>query len=419
MDLRVQVASGPLLDLPTYLPEVFQHASGSIRAGLHLTGHPRRPAVAGDFQVNADTLAFRGMRTPLKQVVVSARTQNGVIEIDPIAARLGRGTLSGRGRLDFTTGLGSMSIDLRGDKLDFAWGGLEANGVSVSATAQGDPYHPVVRGLLRISRGRFNIAEGLGGMMINRMPLPLESLDYRVDIEAPRNFWVRHSFLNAEMRGKVGLSGTLATYRLDGTIQCVQGWLFFQRRKFLIENGELRFGDREGIIDPYLFLKSSTNVQNTQIFLTLDGQLSSFTPRLYSSPPMAEGDLFALLTLGRSLEQAHQTDARDLFEKEILEGLKNTYLSGLLSSTLSTAFNLDELYLGSLFDRTTGITRSFLRVGKYVGRNFFFAYEGTMTNEGQKTYIIEYRLPRGFLLNLEVEKPINRTRIGVKYDWRF
>ncbi len=419
MDLRVQVASGPLLDLPTYLPEVFQHASGTVRAGLHLTGHPRRPAVAGDFQVSADSLAFRGMRTPLKQVVIAARTQNGVIEVDPIGARLGRGTLGGRGRLDFQSGLGSMTIDLHGEKLDFAWGGLEANGVNLTVTGRGDPYHPVVRSLVKIPRGRFNVAESLGGLLFSRLPLPLESLDYRVDFEVPRNFWVRHTFLNAEMRGKVGVSGTLETFRLDGSVQCVQGWMFFQRRKFLVENGELRFGDREGIIDPHLFLKSSTNIQNTQVFLTLNGHLSSFTSRLYSSPPMAEGDLFALLTLGRSLEQAQQTDARDLFEKEILEGLKNTYLSGLLGSTLSTAFNLDELYLGSLFDRTTGITRSFLRIGKYIGRNFFFAYEGTMSNEGQKTYIIEYRLPRGFLLNLEVEKPINRTRIGVKYDWRF
>ena len=106
-------------------------------------------------------------------------------------------------------------------------------------------------------------------------------------------------------------------------------------------------------------------------------------------------------------------------EKEILDGLRNTYLSGLLSSTLSTALNLDELFLGSMFDRTLGISRSFLRVGKYMGNNIFIAYEGTLSNEDKKTFIIEYRLPRGFLINLEMEKPTNQTRIGVKYDWKF
>lgn len=134
---------------------------------------------------------------------------------------------------------------------------------------------------------------------------------------------------------------------------------------------------------------------------------------------MAEGDLLALLTLGRNLEEAKRTNAVDLFESEILDGLKNTYISGLLGSTISTALNLDELFLGSLFDRTTGVTRSFLRVGKYIGSNFFLAYEGTLSNEDKKTYILEYRLPKGFFLNMEVEKPTDRIRYGLKYDWRF
>ncbi len=127
-----------------------------------------------------------------------------------------------------------------------------------------------------------------------------------------------------------------------------------------------------------------------------------------------------MLTLGRSMDEVMLgTGDRVSFEKEILDGLKNTYLSGLLSSTLSEAFNLDELYFDSLFDRTTGVTRSFLRIGKYIGYNVFLAYEGTLSNDGMKTYIIEYRLPRGFMLNLEVEKPRNNTRIGIKYDWKF
>ncbi len=419
MDLRLEIASGPLIDLPVYLPELFHQASGTVAASFRLTGNPRHPALAGDLHLAAQSLAFRSMRTPLKDVVVEARTRDGVVEVSPVAAKLGRGQLTGLGTIDFQGGLGSLTADLRGEKLDFSWGGVEARSVGITVAARGDLYNPILRAVVKIPQGKVLISENLLNLPITQLPLPLQTLDYRVDFEIPRNVWVRNSFINAEMRGKVGVAGSLDTFHLDGGVQCVQGWLFFQRRKFQVEAGELQFGAREGAIDPHLFLKSSTNVQNTQIFLTLEGQMSSFTPRLYSSPPMSEGDLFALLTLGRSLEQAQQSDPRQLFEKEILEGLKNTYLSGLLGSTLSTALNLDELYLGSLFDRTTGITRSFLRIGKYLGHNFFVAYEGTMSNEGQKIYIIEYRLPRGFLLNLEFEKPINRTRIGVQYDWKF
>lgn len=155
--------------------------------------------------------------------------------------------------------------------------------------------------------------------------------------------------------------------------------------------------------------------------MNLDGHVSSFTTHLYSSPPLTEGDLFALLAVGRSMEEmtAPGADTRGLLEKEIVEGLKATAFSGLLSSTLTSTLNLDEVYYGTLFDRSTGVSRSFLRLGKYLGKNMFFAYEGTLSNEDQKTYIFEYRLPKGFRVNLEVEKPRERIRGGVSYDWQF
>jgi autotransporter translocation and assembly factor TamB len=155
------------------------------------------------------------------------------------------------------------------------------------------------------------------------------------------------------------------------------------------------------------------------VFLTLQGRISSFTPQIYSTPPMSEGDLLALLTLGRDLNTAMHSDSKELFETEILEGLKNSYISALIGSTISTALNLDELFLSSLFDRTSGKSRAFIRVGKYIGKNIFMAYEGTMEQGQDESYIFEYRLPKGFVVNIEFKEPIKEQRIGVRYDWKF
>nr|MBP7635174.1 translocation/assembly module TamB domain-containing protein [Candidatus Ozemobacteraceae bacterium] len=418
MDLTLDIASSPLNDLPVLLPEVFSNASGSVQASMRFTGKPKAPVVAGAMSFRADQLGLRGMRKPLRHVEIGIKTQDGLVRIEPLRATMGRGIFEGGGEVDFQSGVGSVSARISGQKLDLSWNGIDINGASASFDLGGTMYRPVVRGKIRIPKGRAQVGEFKSSSEF-KLRLPLESLDYRFDIEIPRNFWVKNSFINAEMRGSFSAFGDLEKFHLGGIIQSVQGWLFFQRRKFQLENGEIRFGEQDEKINPYLYIKSVTNVQNTQIYLTLDGTVSSLTPRLHSSPPLAESDLIALLTLGRSMEEARQSDSKDLFEKEILEGLKNTYLSGLLGSTISTALNLDEVFFGSLFDRRTGITSSFLRVGKYIGRNIFIAYEGTLSNEGDKTYIFEYRLPRGFFINVEIEKPRNQTRIGVKYDWRF
>ncbi|MEW6713251.1 MAG: translocation/assembly module TamB domain-containing protein, partial [Candidatus Riflebacteria bacterium] len=127
----------------------------------------------------------------------------------------------------------------------------------------------------------------------------------------------------------------------------------------------------------------------------------------------------ALLTLGRDINSAMQSDTKDLFESEILEGLKNTYISALIGNTISAALNLDELFLTSLYDKTEGRSRSFIRAGKYIGQNIFMAYEGTLDEREEETFIFEYRLPKGFVVNLEFEKPEKDKRIGVRYDWKF
>jgi translocation and assembly module TamB len=269
-----------------------------------------------------------------------------------------------------------------------------------------------------VPRGRFNLSTDIFKRR-RKFDLFFDSLAYHFDIEVPRNFWVRSSFLNAEMRGKFSIAGDLEDVKLDGGVSCVQGNLFFQQRRFRIDTGEIKFGGVEDSFDPHIFVKSEGQIQSTKIFLTLQGRVSSFTPRIYSSPPMAESDLLAMLALGRDMSTAMQGDSKDLFENEILEGLKNSYISALIGNTISTALNLDELFLSSLFDRNSGKTKSFIRVGKYIGRNIFMAYEGTMQEDEEETYIFEYRLPKGFVVNLEFKEPERDQRINVRYDWKF
>lgn len=418
LSMHLFVPHGPLSDLPEYLPDVFREASGTIQADIGLSGKPANPQITGDLHLKADTLAFSNMRKPLTGVDFSMSTEDRIIKIDKLEAHLGRGKLSGQGQVDFRNSLGSITANISGEKLDLSFMNLEVNGASASVDIGGDLYNPVIRGKVLVPRGRFNLSTDVFKRR-RKFDLFFDSLDYQFDIEVPRNFWVRSSFLNAEMRGKFSIAGDLEDVKLDGGVSCVQGNLFFQQRRFRIDTGEIRFGGVEDSFDPHIFVKSEGQIQSTRIFLTLQGRVSSFTPRIYSSPPMAEGDLLAMLALGRDMSSAMQSDSKELFETEVLEGLKNSYISALIGNTISTALNLDELFLSSLFDRSSGKTKSFIRVGKYIGRNFFMAYEGTMQEDEQETYIFEYRLPKGFVVNLEFREPEQDQRINVRYDWNF
>lgn len=418
IDLHLFIPEGPISDLTVYLPQIFREASGTVKADLHLTGRPTNPEISGDLQMTADQLAFSNMRKPLTKVDFAISTNDRIINIDRLEANLGRGKLTGIGQVNFRDSLGSITASITGQKLDLSFMNLEVNNASASMNIAGDLYNPVVAGKVFVPRGKFNITTDL---LAKRKPIDFffDSLNYHFDIEVPRNFWLKSSFLNSEMRGKFSISGDLNNFRLDGGISCVQGKLYFKQRQFQIETGEIRFGGVDNSLDPHIFVKSEGQIQSTKVFLTLQGQVSSFTPQIYSTPPMSEGDLLALLTLGRDLNTAMHSDSKELFETEILDGLKNSYISALIGSTISNALNLDELFLSSLFDRTSGKSRSFIRVGKYIGKNIFMAYEGTTEEGRDESYIFEYRLPKGFVVNIEFKEPIKEQRIGVRYDWKF
>ena len=418
IDLRLFIPQSPINDLAVYLPEVFREASGTIKADLNLSGKPHNPEISGELQMKADELALKNMRKPLTKVDFAISTDDRIINIDRLEASLGRGKLAGNGQVNFRDGLGSITANISGQKLDLSFMNLEINNASATLDVTGDLYNPVLKGKLFVPRGRFNITTDL---LAKRKPMDLffNTLNYHFDIEVPRNFWIKSSFLNSEMRGRFSITGDLENINLDGGISCVQGKLYFKQRQFQIETGEIKFGGIDNSFDPHIYVKSEGQIQSTKVFLTLQGRVSSFTPQIYSTPPMSEGDLFALLTLGRDLSTAMQSDSKELFETEILEGLKNSYISALIGSTISSALNLDELFLSSLFDRTSGKSRSFIRVGKYIGKNIFMAYEGSMEQGQDEAYIFEYRLPKGFVVNLEFKEPIQEQRIGVRYDWKF
>ena len=47
------------------------------------------------------------------------------------------------------------------------------------------------------------------------------------------------------------------------------------------------------------------------------------------------------------------------------------------------------------------------------------AYEGTMSDDKDESYIFEYRLPKGFVFYIEFEQPKNNQNYGIRYDWKF
>lgn len=427
--IRLFCPNSNISNLKELFPDKINYIEGRLEGDLEVKGCLYKPQVYGKIKVNLPKLSVKSIKQTFYNINFEVDTQDKILIIKNISCRIGNGSIRGYGNIDFTdTSNGKIDINLYGNNVDLDYIWLSGKGIDLRLGITRSLYEPFIRADVKFKKAIVNLDnirnKEQNNKHTNFLFNAIQKIDYLIKIEALKNFWIKNSFINSELKGSIKVEGNNNDYQIIGEAQVIRGWINFQRKKFNIESGEFKFGEliessERKKIEPYVKIKSSANISNIQVYLYIDGSLSSFTPKLYSSPPLSEGDILSLILVGRNLKDALQADVRSLFEKEILEGLRNTYLSGMLGSRISRVLNLDELYLGSLFDKENGITQSFLRLGKYINNNVFFAYEGTLNNEGKKTYILEFRLPRSFLFTFEIEKPVNKSKFGIVYDWKF
>ena len=418
LDIKLSIPEGPIKDFNEYFPSIVKVADGKFGALLSIVGKTTNPRITGDLHLNANKIQLAMMKKAITDVVFDITTDDMITNINKLEAKIGKGKIYGFGNADFKNSLGKLDIHVKAEKLDLPLQNLDISNASATLDLTGDIYNPDVKGYVYIPKGKLNLNTGLIPETSNSKPI-FESLKYFLEVEIPRNFWVKNPFVNAELKGKITVNGDLENVNIDGGISTIQGKIFFKQRQFKIQNGDLRFGGVDNTFDPYVYVKSEGQVGSTRIYLTLTGNISNFKPQVYSTPPMSEGDIIALLTLGRDLNSAMNSDTKELFEDEVLEGLKNTYISSIIGQSIGNALNLDELYLTSALDKETGKSQSYVRVGKYVTDRIFVAYEGTMTSDRDENYIFEYRLPRGLVLSVEFEEPEKNQTYGFRYDWQF
>lgn len=418
-DLKLRVPHGSIEDIAFYMPDIIKSASGTAQLDIAMTGTPDKPVIIGDCMIDAEIIQLKDLRRPIKNLKMLVSTKDMHVNLDTFHFELGRGKVVGDGFVDFKDSAGTLALNLVGEKLDIEYLTIDLDNADISVKIDGDIMNPRVISNVHLPKSKFTLNTDLFMRSSEPLKLPFHTFTYDIRVDIPRNFWVKSSFLNSEFAGKFGVSGDLENFKLDGDIRCIQGKLYFKQRQFKIEIGEIKFGGVDNTFDPQIYIKSEGQIQSTKIFLTLTGRLSQFTPQIYSTPPMSEGDILALLTLGRELNAASENDSSKQFEAEIFEGLKNSYISSLVGSTLSEALNLDEVFLTSVFDKGTGKSQPYIRVGKYISERVFMAYEGTMDQNDKEVYIFEYRLPRGFIVNLEFTEPEQSQKIGVRYDWKF
>lgn len=197
---------------------------------------------------------------------------------------------------------------------------------------------------------------------------PPPGLDLTID--APNRIFVRGRGLDAELGGRLRLTGTTDNVIPSGLFELIRGRLDILGKRLELSEGRV---DLQGAFDPYLHFVATTRAEEVDIRILVEGLASAPEITFLSEPELPQEEVVSRLIFGRSLETISPFQAARL--AGAVATLAGRGGDGVVGK-LRTGFGLSDL---DVTTSETGATE--VRAGKYLSENIYS--EVTVDNEGQ------------------------------------
>jgi translocation and assembly module TamB len=413
---------------------------GTLDASLSLSGTRSQPQWQGRMQ--ADQLAAKSAVQGIEfsQGQMQARLQGQSLVLESLSLRgagAQGGELRARGQVQFNTNT-VPTTPARAQTNPLRWADLalqiEAKNLRVSNRADrrlsvsGDVTARMAQGQLQLRGGLkadqalFILPEGstpslgddvvvfrpgMGELNLSTLSAPpdpnapssswLGVPDVRVMLDLGQDFQLQGQGLSTRLAGQVELLSNASTRglpHLSGLVRTEGGRYKAYGQQLNIDTGVLRFNgpyDNPSLdiiaLRPNLPQKVGVQITGTALLPRI---------RLYADPDLPDADKLAWLVLGRSA-------ANGGAESAVLQQAAMALLSGngkTLTGELANSLGLDEISLASGSRSDTTATGAAVTLGKRLSKDFYLAYETSLSGAFGSLYIF-YDLSRRLTLRAQ------------------
>jgi translocation and assembly module TamB len=400
-------ASGGKLDLKangsvstaiahTFDPDLI--TSGKVEFTIAAGGALKKPSLTGKIQFDNVNAAVEGIPNGLSALNGTLVFNEDRLQVESLTATTGGGQLKIGGFLTYRNGI-YADLTATGDKVRVRLYGLSAT-ATTNLSLRGGPQNLLLSGNVLITRfgvgadvdfAAFSSVGGLSAPPDPGSPSNKITLDVHVTSSPQLDF--QNSY--AELAGTVDLTvrGTVAEPTILGTIQITNGSATFAGTKYELQRGDVYFSNPVRI-DPTIDLDATARVETYDITVGLHGTASNLKPTYRSEPPLSEADIFNLLALGRTQEEAQLYQ-----EQQVQQGTDPTtsaLLGGALNATVSNrvgklfgggSVKIDPAFVGTLGNSSARIT-----VQKQISRQLSVTYATNVNSTAQQLLQGQYDL---------------------------
>jgi translocation and assembly module TamB len=379
----------------TFDPDI--DSSGKVQFTIAAGGEIGKPSLTGKIQFDNVNAAVEGIPNGLSALNGTLVFNEDRLQVENLTATTGGGQLKIGGFLTYRNGI-YANLTATGDVVRVRMYGLSTT-ANTSLQLQGGPQNLLLSGNVLITR--FGVgpdvdfaAFSAGG--VGTPPDPTAASNkIRLDVHVTSSPQLDFQNTYAKLAGTVDLTvrGTVAEPSILGHIQVTDGSATFAGTKYQLQRGDIYFSNPVRI-DPTIDIDATARVEIYDVTVGLQGTMSNLKPTYRSEPPLSEADIFALLALGRTQEEAQLYQ-----EQEVQQGANPTtsaLLGGALNATVSNrvgklfgggTVKIDPAFVGTLGNSTARIT-----VQKQITRQLSATYATNVNSTAQPLLQAEYDL---------------------------
>jgi translocation and assembly module TamB len=374
-------------------------SSGKVEFTIAAGGVLKSPSLTGKVKFDNVNAAVEGIPNGLSALNGTLVFNEDRLEVSDLTATTGGGQMKIGGFLTYRNGL-YADLTATGDVVRVRLYGLSATG-NASLRLQGGPQNLLLSGNVLITR--FGVgpdvdfaafSSSAGGLSAPPDPGSASNkITMNMHVTSSPQLDFQNSY--AKLAGTVDLTvrGTVAAPTMLGRIQITEGNATFAGTKYELQRGDIYFSNPVRI-DPTIDLNATARVETYDVTIGLQGTLSSLKPTYRSEPPLSEADIFALLALGRTQEEAQLYQ-----EQQIQQGANPTtsaLLGGALNATVSNrigklfgggSVKIDPAFVGTLGNSSARIT-----VQQQISRQLTVTYATNVNYTAQQLLQAQYDL---------------------------
>jgi len=373
-------------------------SSGRVNLTMDAGGTMDKPSLTGKMVFKNVAIALEDIPNGLSQMNGTLIFNEDRLQVDNLVATTGGGQLKIGGYMTYKNGF-FADLTATGDTVR-----VRLDGVSSTANAnlrlQGSTAGALLSGNILITRfgigPDFDFAAFSGPSSVAAPPDPnAPSSHIRLDVRVTSSPQLDFQNSYAKLAGTVDLNigGTVAVPTVLGRITVTDGSAKFAGQQYQLQRGVIYFSNPVRI-DPLIDLDATTRVENYDVTVGVHGTSSNLKPTYRSEPPLSETDIFALLALGRTQEEAQIYNQEQTSEGS--DPTTNALLGGALNATVSNRvqklFGVGSVKVDPSFVGALGTSSARITVEQQLSRNLILTYAANVNETAQQLIQLQLNL---------------------------